>query len=242
MPRLVLLRHGQSTWNLKNIFTGWQECGLSPLGVDEAVRAGQLMAEAGIDVEVVHTSLQDRAIATANLALAEMDRSWVAVRRHWRLNERHYGDLETRNKAETAELHGADQVHLWRRSYDVPPPPIDPDDPRHPRHLRRYRDLPADVLPAAECLRDVVARMLPYWYDAIATDLLAGNCVLVAAHGNSLRALVKHLKRIPDDEIPQLEIPTGVPWLFELGRDLAPVTERLLGDRGEGGGGPPVDG
>ncbi len=229
MPRLVLLRHGQSTWNLENVFTGWQECGLSPRGVEEAVRAGKLLAGAGIEVDLVHTSLQDRAIATANLALAEMGRQWLPVRRHWRLNERHYGDLETRNKAQTAELHGDEQVHLWRRSYDVPPPPLAPDDPRHARRLPRYRDLPADVLPAAECLRDVVDRMLPYWYDAIATDLTAGATVLVAAHGNSLRALVKHLKGIPDDRIPALEIPTGVPWVFELGADLRPVTEGLLG-------------
>ena len=229
MPRLVLLRHGQSTWNLENVFTGWQECGLSERGVEEAVRAGRLLAEGDVEIDVVHTSLQNRAIATANLALAEMDRQWLPVRRHWRLNERHYGDLETRNKAETAELHGAEQVHLWRRSYDVPPPAQDPDDPRHPRHMSRYRDLPADVLPAAECLRDVVDRMLPYWYDAIATDLTAGATVLVAAHGNSLRALVKHLNRIPDDEIPGLEIPTGVPWVFDLGRDLAPVREGFLG-------------
>ncbi len=228
MPRLVLLRHGQSTWNLENVFTGWQECGLSDKGRDEAVKGGRLLSEAGVGIDVVHTSLQDRAITTANLALAELGRQWVPVRRHWRLNERHYGDLETRNKAETAELHGADQVQVWRRSYDVPPPPQRLDDPRHPRHMARYATLPADVLPAAECLRDVVVRMLPYWYDAIATDLTAGRTVLVAAHGNSLRALVMHLKGIPDDEIPALEIPTGVPWLFELDPDLTPVTDKLL--------------
>ena len=233
VPRLVLLRHGQSTYNLDNVFTGWQECGLSALGVEEAVRGGRRLATAGIDVDVVHTSLQNRAIRTATLALEEMDRSWVPVRRHWRLNERHYGDLELRNKAETAAAHGADQVQVWRRSYDVRPPAIDLDDPRHPRHLARYRRLPADVLPVGECLRDVVERMLPYWFDAVAPDLTGGATVLVAAHGNSLRALVKHLMAIGDDDIPGLEIPTGVPWVFDLGDDLTPVEERLLGDEEE---------
>ena len=229
MHHLVLLRHGQSTWNLENIFTGWQECGLSPRGLEEASRAGQLLREAGVDVDVLHTSVQNRAIATANLALEGADRAWVPVRRHWRLNERHYGDLEGRNKAETAALHGADQVQIWRRSYDVPPPPIEPDDPRHPRNNPRYDDIAPDVLPAGECLRDVVERMLPYWYDDIVPDLAAGATVLVAAHGNSLRALVKHLKAMADDDIPALEIPTGVPWLFELDEGMTPITDRLLG-------------
>ncbi len=229
MPRLVLLRHGQSTWNLDNTFTGWQECDLSPLGRQEAATAGRTLLEAGIDVDLLHTSVQTRAIRTANVALGEMDRLWIPVRRHWRLNERHYGDLEGRNKAETAALHGADQVQLWRRSYDVRPPPLAPDDSRHPRHDARYRHLPVDVLPASECLRDVVVRMLPYWYDAVAPDLASGATVLIAAHGNSLRALVKHLKRISDADIMALEIPTGVPWVFDLGDDLAPVSEGLLG-------------
>ena len=229
MHHLVLLRHGQSTWNLENIFTGWQECGLSPRGLEEASRAGQLLREAGVDVDVLHTSVQNRAIATANLALEGADRAWVPVRRHWRLNERHYGDLEGRNKAETAALHGADQVQIWRRSYDVPPPPIEPDDPRHPRNNPRYDDIAPDVLPAGECLRDVVERMLPYWYDDIVPDLAAGATVLVAAHGNSLRALVKHLKAMADDDIPALEIPTGVPWVFELDDEMTPIADRLLG-------------
>ena len=233
MPRLVLLRHGQSTYNLDNVFTGWQECDLSPRGVDEAMEGGRRLARAGIEVDVVHTSLQNRAIRTANLALEEMDRSWVPVRRHWRLNERHYGDLELRNKAETAAIHGADQVQVWRRSYDVRPPAIAPDDKRHPRHLARYGHLPADVLPAGECLRDVVVRMLPYWFDVIAPDLAGGATVLVAAHGNSLRALAKHLMGISDDDIPKLEIPTGVPWVFDLDDGLAPASERLLGDEAE---------
>lgn len=234
MPTLVLLRHGQSTWNLDNRFTGWQECGLSPRGVEEAVRAGQLLAAEGVDVDVVHTSLQDRAIATANLALEQAQRSWAPVRRHWRLNERHYGDLEGRNKAETAALHSPEQVQVWRRSYDVPPPPIGPDDPRHPSNNPRYACLAADVVPAGECLRDVVVRMLPYWYDAIVADLALGATVLVAAHGNSLRALVKHLKKIADADIPSLEIPTGVPWRFELGPDLVPAADEFLGATGSG--------
>jgi 2,3-bisphosphoglycerate-dependent phosphoglycerate mutase len=233
VPRLVLLRHGQSTYNLDNVFTGWQECDLSPLGVEEAMEGGRRLARAGIEVDVVHTSLQNRAIRTANLALEEMDRSWLPVRRHWRLNERHYGDLELRNKAETAAIHGADQVQVWRRSYDVRPPAIAADDKRHPRHLARYRRLPADVLPAGECLRDVVVRMLPHWFDVIAPDLTGGATVLVAAHGNSLRALVKHLMGIADDDIPKLEIPTGVPWVFDLDDRLAPVSEGLLGDDAE---------
>ena len=228
MSRLVLLRHGQSTWNLENIFTGWQECGLSPKGVDEATRAGRLLFGAGVIVDVVHTSLQNRAIATANLALDAADRAWVPVRRHWRLNERHYGDLEGRNKAETAALHSAEQVHVWRRSFDVPPPPLTPDDPRHPRHNARYAGLDPEVLPAGECLRDVVERMLPYWYDDIVPDLTSGHTVLVAAHGNSLRALVKHLKGIADSDIPMLEIPTGVPWVFELDDAFSPVSDGLL--------------
>lgn len=229
MRRLILLRHGQSTWNLENIFTGWQECDLSPLGVDEAVDAGVRLAAAGIGVDSLHTSLQRRAIRTADLALGGvLDRSWIPVRRHWRLNERHYGDLEGRNKAETAALHSPEQVHLWRRSYDVPPPPIEPDDPRHPRHNARYRGLPLDLLPTGECLKDVVARMLPYWFDAIVPDVVAGASVLVAAHGNSLRALVKHLKGIADADIAALEIPTGVPWVFELGDDLIPLRDELL--------------
>ena len=228
MPTLVLLRHGQSTWNLENRFTGWQECGLSPRGIEEAIRGGRLLREAGVRIGTAHTSLQNRAIATANLALEHIDQAWVPVRRHWRLNERHYGDLEGRDKAETAALHGADQVQVWRRSYDVPPPAITADDPRHPRHDARYRHLPADVLPGGECLRDVVVRMVPYWFDAIVPDLAAGATVLVAAHGNSLRGLVKHLKRIADADIPALEIPTGVPWLFELDADLSPVADELL--------------
>jgi len=221
---LVLLRHGQSTWNAENLFTGWWDCPLSDLGRDEAVEAGRLMAEAGLALDVVHTSVQTRAIHTADLALAEMDLSWLPVRRHWRLNERHYGDLTGRDKAETAARYGEDQVFTWRRSYDVPPPPIAPDNPHDPNSDRRYVALAPDVLPASECLADVVARMLPYWFDAIVADLAAGLTVLVAAHGNSLRALVKHLDGIADEVITSLNIPTGVPLVY----DLDPTTMRPI--------------
>ncbi len=233
MPTLVLLRHGQSTWNAENRFTGWHDVPLTELGRHEARRAGQLLAEAELAVDVVHTSLQQRAITTANLALEEAGRLWVPQCRHWRLNERHYGDLQGRNKAETAERYGADQVHEWRRSYDVSPPLVADDDSRHPRHDPRYATLAPDLLPAGECLADVVVRMLPYWHDVIAGDLLTGHTVLVAAHGNSLRALVKHLRHIPADEIASLEIPTGIPLVFQLDNTLTPVSFGYLGTPAE---------
>jgi len=231
VPDLVLLRHGESTWNAENLFTGWTDVDLSPAGEDEARRAGrQLAAESDLDLQVVHTSVLTRAVRTANLALDQLQRSWLPVRRHWRLNERHYGDLQGRNKKETAERYGIEQVRLWRRSYDVPPPPLDPDDERHPRHDPRYASLPARALPATECLKDVVARMIPYWEDAIAPDLRRFGGVLVVAHGNSIRALVKYLKHIPDAEIPGLEVPTGIPWLFRLDDGLEVAEDRFLGD------------
>ncbi|MGI9120155.1 MAG: 2,3-diphosphoglycerate-dependent phosphoglycerate mutase [Acidimicrobiales bacterium] len=230
MPLLVLLRHGQSTWNAENRFTGWHDVPLTDVGRAEARRAGRLMAEAQLAVDVAHTSLQQRAVTTANLALEALDRLWIPQHRHWRLNERHYGDLEGRDKAETAARYGAEQVHLWRRSYRVAPPPLAPEDPRHPSHDLRYSTLAPDLLPGGECLADVVARMVPYWHDAIAVDLLAGRRVVVAAHGNSLRALVKHLRRIPDDEITGLEIPTGIPLVFELDDRLQPLGWNYLGE------------
>jgi 2,3-bisphosphoglycerate-dependent phosphoglycerate mutase len=233
MPTLVLLRHGESTWNKENRFTGWFDADLSELGEQEAAAAGGLLAEAGVLPDVVHTSLQKRAVRTANLALDACDRAWIPVRRHWRLNERHYGDLEGKNKRGTTDQYGEEQVFLWRRSYDVPPPPLDPADPRHPRFDRRYASLPPDVLPAAECLKDVVARALPYWHDAVVPDLRAGRVVLVAAHGNSLRALVKHLEGISDEDIAGLNIPTGIPRLYELDDALAPVQAEYLGDAAE---------
>jgi 2,3-bisphosphoglycerate-dependent phosphoglycerate mutase len=232
MTSLVLLRHGQSTWNEQNLFTGWHDVDLTAKGEEEARAGGRLLLEAGILPDVVHTSLQKRAIRTANLALEELDRLWVPTRRHWRLNERHYGDLQGRNKAETTAKYGAEQVKVWRRSYDVPPPPVGIDDERHPRFDPRYATLPPDLLPATECLADVVARMLPYWYDHICTDLLEGRLVLVAAHGNSLRALVKHLDGIGDDDISELNIPTGIPLVYELDEHLRPTSSGYVDPEG----------
>ena len=227
MYTLVLLRHGESLWNKANLSTGWQDVDLTDKGRDEAREGGELMLEAGIRPDVLHTSLQKRAIRTAQLALAAMDLDWLPVRRSWRLNERHYGDLEGKNKTETAEKYGEAQFKIWRRSYDTPPPPLAADDERHPRFDPRYSDLPADVLPATECLKDVVARFLPYWTDAIVPDLRLGRTVLIAAHGNSLRALVKHLDSISDETIPGLNIPTGVPLVYELDDALHPKGDRV---------------
>jgi len=225
---LVLVRHGQSLWNELNLFTGWHDVDLTRKGEDEARHAGRLLAEAGLEVDVVHTSLQLRAIRTADLALEACGRLWIPVRRSWRLNERHYGDLQGKDKAETTRQYGEDQVKVWRRSYDVPPPPVGPDDERHPRFDPRYADLAPDLLPATECLADVVDRMLPYWYDAICPDLRAGRRVMVAAHGNSLRALVKHLDRIADDDIAELNIPTGIPLAYDLDEAFRPRSSRYL--------------
>ena len=229
---LILLRHGESIWNKENLFTGWTDVDLSPKGEQEALVAGRLMQEAGLEPEVLHTSLQRRAIRTASLSLDVMDRLWLPVRRSWRLNERHYGALQGLNKKQTAEKYGKDQVFLWRRSYDVPPPALELSDERHPMHDPRYRDLPPDVLPACESLKLVVDRMLPWWHDAIVPDLRDGKVVLISAHGNSLRALVKHLDKISDADIPDLNIPTGIPLVYELDSSLQPVVRggRYLGD------------
>jgi 2,3-bisphosphoglycerate-dependent phosphoglycerate mutase len=229
---LVLLRHGQSTWNLENRFTGWYDCDLSEQGEKEARAAGASLADEGVAVDVAHTSVLIRAVRTLHLALGELGRLWIPVRGHWRLNERHYGGLTGLDKAETRDRYGDQQFLAWRRSYDVPPPPIDPDSPWNPAHDPRYAELAPDVVPATECLKDVVARMLPYWYDAIVPDLRAGRVVLVAAHGNSLRALIKHLDDISDTEIPGLELPTGVPIVYELDDRLRPSQPggRWLGD------------
>ncbi len=229
--RLVLLRHGESEWNKQNLFTGWWDAALTELGEAQATAGGLLMAEHGVAPDVVHTSLQTRAIRTVELALLAMGRSWIPVRRDWRLNERHYGDLTGRNKAETAARYGADQVKTWRRSYDIPPPPIAADNPYNPNHDERYAQVPADQLPRAECLKDVVERMLPYWADAIAADLRAGRTVLIGAHGNSLRALVKHLDDIGDNEIVELNIPTGEPLVYELDDELRPVEAKPVEER-----------
>src|SRR5690349_24513048 len=233
-PRtLILLRHGESTWNLENLFTGWTDVPLSERGVTEAREAGRLMKGAGLRPSVVHESLLLRAIQTSQLALAEMELSWIPVRRTWRLNERHYGALQGLNKQQTAEKYGEEKVKVWRRSYDVRPPALEASDARHPSHDARYAALPPEILPSSECLKDVVERMLPYWYDAIVPDLLLHPCVLVSAHGNSLRALVKHLEGLSDQEVEDLNIPTGVPRVYELGADFAPTSWRYLGDPAE---------
>jgi len=229
--RLVLLRHGESEWNKLNRFTGWWDAELTPLGQQQAVTAGLLMAERDVSADIVHTSLQTRAIHTTELALHAQGRSWIPVRRDWRLNERHYGDLTGRNKAETAERFGADQVKVWRRSYDIAPPPIAPDNAYNPNDDERYAQVPADRLPLAECLADVVARLLPYWEDAIVPDLRAGRTVLIGAHGNSLRALVKHLDGINEVDIVELNIPTGEPLVYELGDDLTPLEAKPVEER-----------
>ena len=234
VPELILLRHGQSEWNALNLFTGWEDVELTEQGRAEAAEAGRLLAEAGVDVRILHTSLLTRAIRTAHLALDAMGRLWVPAKRDWRLNERHYGDLQGKNKRETAEAYGADQVKIWRRSYATPPPAIPVGDPRLPGGDPRYRDVPAADLPATECLKDVVARTLPYFVSAIVPDLTAeaarGGAVLVVAHGNSLRALRKELDSISDDDIVDLEIPTGIPYRYVLGDDLTVLEGGYLGD------------
>ena len=224
MPTLILLRHGESEWNAKNLFTGWVDVDLNDKGIGEARRGGELLAESGILPDGVHTSLLKRAIKTSQLALEACDRMWIPVQRNWRLNERHYGALQGKNKKETLDLYGEEQFMLWRRSYDVPPPPIDPNDPCAQTHDPRYAALPPDARPATECLADVVARMIPYWEDVIvAEDLRADKTVLVAAHGNSLRALVMHLDGISETEIAGLNIPTGIPLVYRLDSDMRPT-------------------
>jgi 2,3-bisphosphoglycerate-dependent phosphoglycerate mutase len=221
--RLVLLRHGESEWNAKNLFTGWVDVDLTAKGEQEAARGGRLMAEAGVLPDVVHTSVQRRAIRTAQLALDAADRHWIPVERSWRLNERHYGALQGKDKKQTLAEFGEEQFMRWRRSYDTPPPPLADDDEFSQVGEARYAGLAPELLPRTECLKDVVARMLPYWYDAIVPDLRTGATVLVAAHGNSLRALVKHLDGIDEATIAGLNIPTGIPLVYTLGADLRPL-------------------
>jgi 2,3-bisphosphoglycerate-dependent phosphoglycerate mutase len=223
MATLVLLRHGESVWNSEGLFTGWVDVGLSDQGRAEAQRAGELLADSGLRPDVVHTSVLTRAIQTANIALDSAGLAWLPVRRSWRLNERHYGALQGKNKAQTREQFGDEQFMGWRRSYDVPPPPLPDDDPLSQAHDPRYALLTGDLLPRTECLRDVVLRMLPYWDDVILPDLASGATVLVVAHGNSLRALVKHLDQISDADIVELNIPTGIPLRYELDDKFAPV-------------------
>ncbi|KQQ94142.1 phosphoglycerate mutase [Leifsonia sp. Leaf325] len=220
---LILLRHGNSDWNQKNLFTGWVDVRLSDQGRAEAKRAGELLAESGLLPDVLHTSVLTRAIQTADIALEEADRLWIDVRRSWRLNERHYGALQGLDKAETLEKYGPEQFQLWRRSFDVPPPVLADDAEYSQVGDPRYADLPDADLPRTECLKDVIDRMLPYWESDISVDLKAGKTVLVTAHGNSLRALVKHLDGISDDDIAELNIPTGIPLVYRLDENLAPL-------------------
>jgi len=228
--KLLLLRHGQSIWNLENLFTGWIDIDLSAQGLQEAQEAGRLLKAEGIAFDIAFTSVLKRAIRTLWIALDVMDLMWLPVERTWRLNERHYGSLQGLNKTQTVEKHGAEQVKIWRRSYDIPPPPLPASDPGHPRFDRRYASVPAGELPSSESLKDTLARVLPFWNARIAPELKAGRNVLVAAHGNSLRALVKMLDQMSDAAIVELNIPTGVPLLYELDANLKPISSRYLGD------------
>ncbi len=231
MPQVVLLRHGESDWNLSNRFSGWTDVDLTDTGREEAARSGQLLLEEGFTFDVAYTSVLKRAIRTLWIVLDEMDLMWLPVIRDWRLNERHYGALQGLNKAETAAEHGEEQVLLWRRSYDVPPPALTPDDERHPGRDRRYGAIPDGEMPLTEALKETVARFVPYWESTIAPDIRAGKRVLIVAHGNSLRALVKHLDNISDADIIDLNIPTGVPLVYDLADDLTPQGSRYLGDQ-----------
>jgi len=231
MFRLDLLRHGESTWNKENRFTGWHDVDLSDKGREEALEAGRLMAEQKFEFDVAYTSVLKRAVRTLWIALDEMDMMWIPVHRSWRLNERHYGALQGLNKAETAAQHGETQVKVWRRSYDIPPPALTEEDPRHPSHDRRYASLSTSQLPLTESLKDTVARFLPYWHETIAPDIKAGKRVLIAAHGNSLRALVKYLDNVSEQEIVELNIPTGIPLVYQLNDDLKPLQKFYLGDQ-----------
>ena len=231
MSKVVLLRHGESTWNKENRFTGWTDVDLSEAGREEAKKAGQLLARDGYTFDVAYTSVLKRAIRTLWIALDEMDLMWIPVHRSWRLNERHYGALQGLNKAETAAQHGEAQVKIWRRSYGIPPPALTPNDPRHPSRDRRYAEITPAELPLTESLKDTVARFLPHWHETIAPDIRAGKKVLISAHGNSLRALVKYLDNVPDEEIVELNIPTGIPLVYLLNDDLQPLQKFYLGDQ-----------
>jgi len=230
MPTLVLLRHGESTWNKENRFTGWTDVDLSDRGREEAKEAGRLLKEGGYTFDIAYTSLLKRAIRTLHIALDELDLLWLPVIKDWRLNERHYGALQGLNKAETAAKHGEAQIKIWRRSYDIPPPPLTPDDDRHPSRDRRYSSLSPSELPLTESLKDTVARFLPYWHDVIAPSIAGGQRVLIAAHGNSLRALVMYLDHISEADIVERNIPTGIPLVYELDVRLKPLRHFYLGD------------
>lgn len=233
MHKLVLLRHGESVWNKENLFTGWTDVDLSEKGVQEAKQSGILMKDHEFEFDIAFVSVLKRALRTLWIALDEMDQLWVPWERSWRLNERHYGGLQGLNKAQTAEKHGDDQVHIWRRSYDVPPPELEQSDDRYPGNFRMYKDVPDKELPVTESLKDTVARFLPYWHEQIAPTIKDGKRVIIAAHGNSLRALVKYLDDISDEEIPGLNIPTGVPLVYELDEELNPIKHYYLGDEEE---------
>jgi len=231
MYKVVLLRHGESVWNKENLFTGWTDVDLSEKGVEEAHTAAKLLSEGGFTFDIAFTSVLKRAIRTLWIVLDDMDLMWIPVVRSWRLNERHYGDLQGLNKAQTAAKFGEEQVHVWRRSYDTPPPALSRDDERYPGKDRRYAHMPTDEVPLTECLKDTVERFLPYWVDAIVPVIKEGKKVVIAAHGNSLRALVKYLDNISDEEIPGLNIPTGVPLVYELDQDMHPIKHYYLGDQ-----------
>ncbi len=231
MYKVVLLRHGESTWNKENRFTGWTDVDLSDKGREEAQAAGRLLKQQGFSFDLAFTSVLTRAIRTCWMTLDELGELWIPVQRSWRLNERHYGALQGLNKAETAAQHGDAQVKIWRRAYDIPPPPLSPDDPRHPSHDRRYASLSPSELPLTESLKDTVARFLPYWHETIAPAITNGQRVLIAAHGNSLRALVKYLDDISNTDIVELNIPTGIPLVYELDTRLRPIRSSYLGDQ-----------
>jgi 2,3-bisphosphoglycerate-dependent phosphoglycerate mutase len=230
MIKLVLLRHGESTWNRENLFTGWTDVDLSDRGREEALEAGRLLKEGGYVFDVAFTSVLKRAIRTLDIALDALDLMWIPVTKNWRLNERHYGALQGLNKAETAARYGEEQTKIWRRSYDIPPPPLSPDDERHPSRDPRYASIPTSELPLSESLKDTVTRFLPFWHESIAPAIKSGKRVLIAAHGNSLRALVKYLDHVSDADIVERNIPTGIPLAYELGDDLEPIGSAYLGD------------
>jgi 2,3-bisphosphoglycerate-dependent phosphoglycerate mutase len=233
MKKLVLVRHGESDWNRENRFTGWTDVDLSEAGVNEAHNGGKLLKEGGYQFDIAYTSVLKRAIRTLDIVLYETDQMYLPVHKTWRLNERHYGALQGLNKAETAAKHGDEQVLIWRRSYDVPPPKLEPNDPRNPLNDPRYSGVPLNDLPLTECLKDTVERFLPYWHEVIAPAIHSGKRVLIAAHGNSLRALVKYLDNVADDKIVGLNIPTGVPLVYELDDHLRPIKSYYLGDQDE---------
>ncbi|MGC9326563.1 MAG: 2,3-diphosphoglycerate-dependent phosphoglycerate mutase [Candidatus Hinthialibacter sp.] len=233
MYKIVLLRHGESVWNKENRFTGWTDVDLSEKGVTEAHKAGKVLKEKGFEFDVAYTSVLKRAIRTLWITLDELDQMWIDVYRTWRLNERHYGALQGLNKAETAEKHGEDQVKIWRRSYDIPPPALEESDPRHPKNDPRYKTLDPKDCPATECLKDTIERFLPYWFETIVPAIKSGKQVIIAAHGNSLRGLVKHLDDLSEEEVLALNIPTGLPLVYELDDELKPIQSYYLGDEEE---------